>query len=319
MKCEFSPYTLEYNPDFHAIQKQSKRYGALLKVTFLDGLIGYADCHPWPELGDQPLLEQLKALKEKKTTSLLTCSLNFARLDAEARSQQQSLLSPHDGPINHFLITDLSQWNKEKIDFLRIKGFKRIKIKLGYSLNSEITDLLNLFSSTSLNLCFDFNEKLSYNTFKSFILAIDSLKPLIDYIEDPFPYDPILWTAAQKELQIPLACDRQALFASHYPNSFSKLIIKPAILPLELFDHIPHQNLIITSYLDHPLGQLSAAYMAAKIDPKQQNIHGLLSHHAYKPNIFSLQLSDNHPQFTCPKGSGFGFEKELSQLPWTVC
>jgi O-succinylbenzoate synthase len=40
-------------------QSLGMRQGALLKIVFADHLVGYADCHPWPELGDIPLAEQV--------------------------------------------------------------------------------------------------------------------------------------------------------------------------------------------------------------------------------------------------------------------
>ena len=62
------------------------RRGALIRV---DG--GFADVHPWPELGDAPLDEQLALLARGETTPLTRASLHWARVDADARARGVSI------------------------------------------------------------------------------------------------------------------------------------------------------------------------------------------------------------------------------------
>ena len=63
----------------------SARTGALLRVEFADEEIGYADCFPWPELGDAPLSAQLNSIKTGYLTPVTARSLYFASKDAQAR------------------------------------------------------------------------------------------------------------------------------------------------------------------------------------------------------------------------------------------
>lgn len=316
MKIEYSPYILQALSPLNARMQSTEHEGALLKVTFHDGIMGYADCHPWPELGDCSLTKQLGLLSQKKTTPLLRCSLQFARLDGEAREQALSLLASKPLPNSHFLIVDLFAWTAQGIAELKEKGYSHIKIKLGRQLSQEINLLLKLFSGTSFKLRLDFNEKLSFEEFKAFLQAIAPLKSAIDFIEDPFPFHSAQWKWIQEEEGVALACDRQVASALQEPESASYFIFKPAIHSEELWKYAPAEKIIMTSYLDHPLGQIAATLQTSNIDPKCLQVHGLLSHHVYQPNQFSQPLSWEGPRFLAPSGTGFGYDNELEQLEW---
>jgi O-succinylbenzoate synthase len=62
------------------------REGALLRNDD-----GFADVHPWPELGDAPLDEQLALLADGQITPLTRASLQCAALDRNARRRGVSL------------------------------------------------------------------------------------------------------------------------------------------------------------------------------------------------------------------------------------
>lgn len=314
MKIEYCYYTLnsKINP-----QKPPRR-GALLRVVFNDGLIGYADCHPWPELGDHSVIEQLRGLQQRDVTPLMRCSLVFARLDAEARHEKKSLMAGLKVPLSHYLIMDLLSMDSSHIDQIIAQGFTHVKIKLGEHLPQEAAHLLKLFLDSPLKIRLDLNEKLSHNEYRSFLKTIRKLEKSIDYVEDPFPFDPLVWKQFMQESPIPLACDRKALTANFSPDSVSFLILKSALHSIDLFNKFPKDKIIITSYLDHPLGQLAAAYTAAQIDSNQQKIHGLLSHYVYQPTNFSQGLSQQGPQFVAPSGIGFGYEELLHDCKWVA-
>ena len=58
----FVPYTLQ---PLHALNQLTKgkisvREGALLKIQFDDGMYGFSDLFPWPELKDYDLKSQLR-------------------------------------------------------------------------------------------------------------------------------------------------------------------------------------------------------------------------------------------------------------------
>jgi O-succinylbenzoate synthase len=103
---------------------------------------------------------------------------------------------------------------------------------------------------------------------------------------------------------------------------FDVWVIKPAIEDPKLIlrtaaNHM--ERVVFTSYLDHPVGQVFAAWSAAQAldeHPLLVDICGLLSHRVYEPNKFSEQLSGFGPAFAVPKGTGCGFNEELAALPW---
>lgn len=313
MKIDYSPYTL--------CNSQANREGALLRIQFKCGGIGYADCHPWPEFGDPPLKEQLNQLQKKHTTRLTRCSLNFGYIDAKARQEGISLLSGAPIPLSHYLIMDLLNTTEEQIEQILALGYSCIKIKVGRNPAIEVDQLLKLFSHytpTTLKLRLDFNERLSFRNFNAFLKAISKLIPLIDFFEDPFPYEPKIWKQVREDEKISLACDRQAIMARLDQNSYDWLVIKPAVDSYEFFEGVHPNKMIVTSYLDHPFGQLTAAYIAGKIDPQRRNKHGLLSHHVYQQSSFSKLLNQEGPSFSVPNGTGFGFDNELKELEWNA-
>lgn len=313
---EYSPYSLLAKSSLNSLSSQLKRTGALLKVRFSDELVGYADCHPWEELGDISLKDQLACLAQKKTTPLTSSSLYFAQIDAEARAVQKNLFTGFSPPVSHFLISDLAACSHSFLDAAINEGQSCLKIKLGRDHVAEAKILNALFSRRNLPLRFDFNEALTKAKFEEFLsLITDEVKANIDFIEDPFPFQGGLWEEVQDNFKVRLACDRQAAAAINQPKSASTLILKPAIQCCLSVDN-DEQRLIVTSYLDHPLGQLAAAYTACQFDKNVKRLHGLNSHYIYEMNQYSQLLAEKGALFKFPEGTGFGFDDLLEGEPW---
>lgn len=286
------------------------RKGALLRLTFEDGLTGYADCHPWPELGDKSLDDQLSLLKQGIWTTLTHQSCRFARLDAEARAAGVNLLEGLPIPPSHYLVQNLAELTTKGIGLIEKEGFSHLKVKVGREIVNDSLPLMCLMTESGLQWRLDFNGCLSEAECRTFLKKIMPYSQQIDFIEDPFPYDPAAWRAIQSDYPISLACDRMALEAIGNPQAARVLILKPAIQSEEPFLlGCRGQRLIVTSYLDHPLGQTTAAYIAAKL--KLPDICGLLSHRVYLSTPFSSSLSQEGPLFHTVGGTGFGFDELL--------
>lgn len=311
-EVSYSIYDLEACHSLNAHTSKMRRQGALLKAVFASGKTGYADIHSWPELGDLPFSDLLKG---DLSTPLVHFALKFAHLDAEARYNKESILDQLNIPHSHFLIHDILLYHFEDIEKIIHLGFENVKIKCGRHLENEAKQLLKLFSQNSLKIRLDFNETLTPVEFISFLTLIQPLQEKIEFIEDPFPFHYQKWAKIQ-EMGWALACDRQAGLACNQADAARYLIIKPAIQGYQAWMGDLSQIPIVTTYLGHPIGQMAAAYAASIIDPHSKNIHGLLSHHSYMPNLFSKQLNWKSPQFTVPKGIGFGFGQELEALHW---
>jgi o-succinylbenzoate synthase len=315
MNISYAPYELETIHALSVTSSAMKREGALLKVLFPSGIQGFADCHPWVELGDHPLKQQLEKLAVGELTALTCCALEYAALDAEYRSKGSSVFSNLTIPQSHFLVTNLFDWTPQHVLQVIQQGYAHVKLKMGRDLDREAECLHTLFLNTSLKLRLDFNESLAPQRFRYFLHRVEELKERIEFIEDPFPFDAAEWAAIQKEGWV-LACDRQVQKGADLVESARVLIIKPALQSCETWQKWGYQTRIATSYLGHPLGQMAAAYVAAKVDPLGVFAHGLLSHHVYRLTVFSQHLNWKNPQFTLAPGRGFGFDKELSQLNW---
>jgi O-succinylbenzoate synthase len=315
MKIETHLYQLKFKENYGTVGPGAVRKGALLRVNFDDGLIGYCDCHPWEELGDWPLSQQLSALTTQKYSSLLNCSLRFARLDAEARKAQRSLFEGLEIPSSHRLIA-LS----DNLEAPILQGINFFKLKVGSAPEKELAAMtLWVEKYPQIKLRLDFNEKLSRHEFLKFWDKMpSSIRNSIDYIEDPYPYDPIRWSDDQKQLCILLAADHAAKQALNYPSSAQFIVHKPAVEMPPL--HLDKKTkLVITSYLDHPVGQMYAAYSAAILKlqhPLQVGYCGLLTHLCYQQNPFIDVVESTGSNLTAPKGTGIGFDSLLEKIKW---
>lgn len=270
-----------------------EREGALLRI---DG--GVADCHPWVELGDLPLKVQLEKLARGETTRLTGQSLFFASLDRRAREEQRSLFEGATIPSSHELLLKISD---------QIPEGPLLKIKMG-----KAEELNCLLEQKPFRLRLDFNCKISERDFEHFLEEIKPWHSYIDCIEDPFPYDELKWQRIQDRYGVNLACDAASERAINKPLSANVLVLKPAVQPHLPFKKVP-QKLIVTSYLDHPIGQLSAAFIASRLDV---DVCGLCSHLVYQTNEFSEQLPQKGPYLTPPSGTGFGYDELLNKLKW---
>lgn len=301
MKCFFHDYALTFK------ESGKKRYGSLVKIEFDQGKVGYADCHPWEEFGDAPLEKQKVSLIKQKPLPLSLRTLYFARLDAEARFEGRSLFNDLSIPKSHFLIIDLINFKSE--DF---KDFKILKIKLGSCLKKEVEALFKLAEKApQCKWRLDFNSKLNFSKFLIFLNSIRPLHSFIDFCEDPFPYNASNWKCIEEEQQISLAADFE--FSKILQNSYfpKVIVLKPAVQQ----SISTKSRLIVTSYLDHPLGQICSAYIAAKHMARTE-IGGFLSHLVYEDNAFSIELTRKGDLLQPPPGKGFGFDHLLEAVRW---
>jgi o-succinylbenzoate synthase len=277
-------YHYELIPRFrlNARAREGTRRGALLNI---DG--GYADVHPWPELGDAPLDRQLALLAQGVATELTAQSLRLAAADAAARHAGRSLFSGLTVPESHWPAAAGAA----------PPGFDYIKVKMPGS---------ELPASGRLRL--DFNATLDAAAFARVARTLP--RERIDFVEDPCPYDPATWLRLHQETGLRLALDREIAF-----DGVDVLVLKPAIQRAE-GAQLRGREVVVTSYMDHPVGQLHAAAVAARIAPDA--VCGLVTHVLYEPDAFSERLGLDGARLVPPGGSGVGFDDLLEGLPWTA-
>lgn len=214
-------WTYEYTLQSR-VGRQARR-GALIRSGS-----GFADVHPWPELGDAPLESQLALLARGQTTPLTRRSLEHARIDGAARERGVSLFDGLTIPLSHWPGPDPPD------------GFDTVKLK-----NIDVIP-------PRVRLRIDFNARLRA---EEFMLIAEGLpRERIDFVEDPCPYEPAVWTALREQTGLRLALDRKVA-----EEGVDVLVVKPAV------QDVPQsaKEIIITSYMDHPVGQFAAAYFAA--------------------------------------------------------
>lgn len=324
MKFWISTYQLFPKGSLQSHQKPKFRKGTLLRVKFEDGLVGYADVCPFQEYGDQPYEIEIQNLHRRQYSRLVERSLHFARLDAEARAAQQSLYS-EIRIKNHFLISNLLEFDLQRVKHLQAQRFSEFKVKVGRELRLETEMLKSLFETLApgTKIRLDFNALLSRDRFVEWYRANESwLKPRIDFIEDPFVYDPRDWQKLSTDLGIDFALDMAGDPIAAHAEGANVIVLKPAVQnPEKIVNTITDANkrIVLTHYMDFPLGQMSAYVEAQRLiaaGEKRIVTCGLQHHDVYEGFTFQDAIRNDGPYIVPPEGHGLGFDHLLEKQEW---
>lgn len=336
-KIDYADYILEPIATVGNLDKTSKaRSGTLLQISWGNHLTGYADLFPWPELGDLSL-DQLKQEIKKKNWQqfLIKNSISIAILDAQARAEKKSLFDDQYPVKNYYLCPDLQKINHAELELIKQRGFKDLKIKMQINASDDILKLNQLFSDQDFSIRLDLNnfaslEKLAYLNKN----ISPRVKEKIVYVEDPFRFDLNLWKDANKLFS--LGFDLQGdLNPFDYTaedkdeKAFEYIIYKPARKKTnqenKSFSEALEKDrvkIVVTSSLDHPLGQAYALYEAqriGKIKKDKTNMTlpaGALSLWTYNVTGFESEFVYKGNQFYKTKGFGLGFDEQLQKQNW---
>lgn len=309
-------YTLRAKAELNSRSAAREFEGALIR----DFGGGVGCVHPWTALGDASLDEQLAAIAAEKPTALGEQALLCAEADGLSRRQGRNLFTSLTIPPSHWT----AGTNPEDDDPVAIEeaGFWSVKLKGGSEPIQELVERLGRWKTEAPELRYrvDFNETLNEESIREFWLLLDdATRAAIDFVEDPCPWNPEVWHRLREELGLPIAADREVMQRSAEADW---LIVKPAVInAIEPGEHAFHsgQRLAFTSYMDHPIGQLYAAWRAAEcsaIFGAQLGDCGLLTHHLFEPDPFFEQLGNDGPILLPPEGTGLGFDDLLDSLPW---
>ncbi len=307
-------YTLRSGAALNSASVRREFPGALICV---DG--GYAALHPWPEFGDASLEVQLQTLREGGSTPLLERALHCAALDREARLRGVSLFAGLEVPRSHY------SWSQSRptdwqLDYIARHGFTAMKVK-GFANYGETRRFLECVAKAApeLKLRVDFNGCLDKPTFAKFLefMPVRVYRQL-DLVEDPFPYDADAWQACQTQWGVRLALDKGWRNGTH---GFDAVVIKPARRDWRVVHaHLPGKPMILTSAMDHALGQTYAAYEAALAQRECSSLVdqcGLVTQHLFDSDPFFERLSVcNGVLQVDHQGTGLGFDDILQALPW---
>lgn len=304
-------YTLRSRASLNAASSRLEHQGALIRI---DG--GYGCIHPWPELGDTSIDEQLNRLKNGEASPLIRSAMTCAQADAVARREQRSLFSGLNVPRSHATCL----MDEGSIAWAVVAGFDRVKVKMGRHLDQEVAFFQRMSELyPDLRWRLDFNHSQSASTISDVIGRLgDVLLQKIDFLEDasmPGEGHPLI----NGQRMIPLAVDREVMNA---PENCEVMVMKPAVndIPPLMEVAAKHQKrVVVTSYMDHPLGQCYAAWqagLAARQYPELMGHCGLITHGLFEPDVFTEALGPAMSEFAPPSGTGLGFDELLEYLPW---
>ncbi len=302
------------------------RKGALLRING-----GYADLCPLPEFGDATIEKQLVSLIVNTPYPLAKNACFFAGRDAEKRLQGKSWFADIAPPENHALFPDLTGQTVDNLQdaatVLLSQGFRTFKVKVGRDSPDQEALLLNhmiahLPDGTRLRL--DPNARFSPDTCLSFLNQLsEKTRTAIEFIEDPTPFDLGVWRTLYDQFGIPIAADFEGdSFNEEETPPYQVRILKPTRESPRTLLSMPLRGikLVITSALEHPIGQMGAAFWAGTMVRDNPGvvspICGIASHLIYEENPFSAQLTMEGSRLIPPPGTGWGFGELLEALPW---
>ena len=295
----------------NAVSTRTSFRGALIRSD--DGGVGCI--HPWEEMGDAPVEEQLDSLKKSKEhwLPLAACAVQCAEIDWMARSVGRSLFEGLDVPRSHYL------WNgfesrEEQLSCLEERRYPAVKLKLG----PKWRESMWIFDEVPGKKRLDFNSSLSSEEFVEFLRALGQQgREQVEWIEDPCPYQPDVWASVQNEFGVWLALDQDFIPGSGYTGA-DLAVLKPAKDRCEAL--MSSEKVMVTSYMDHPVGQLWATYVAASLAkncPDQFLAAGLLTHPLLEGEEAFAQMDvDSEGRLIVPEGTGIGLDTYLNNLNW---
>lgn len=277
---------------------------------------GFGCVHPWPELGDAPVNEQLAALRSGVASPLLKRALDCAKADGAARREGRSWWTEElkrKIPASHATVTDPAGTDFDK---LQAEGFTTVKLKGGPDF-SALLPVLEKIAAAGLRARIDFNGSLTPEAFLEFTTRADALREIVEFVEDPAPWNETSWRWLRRETGWKLALDRLPpgeSVAADGGGAWDVRVLKPALEAAPDAGELTFPA-VFTSYMDHPVGQLFAVREAARYAGKQREA-GLLTHRLLEPDAFTEILGATGPRLTLPPGTGMGFDELLESLPW---
>lgn len=280
---------------------------------------GYGCIHPWPELGDPTLEKCLADLAGERRWPIVRRAVRCAEYDEAARTRGESLFEDMEVPTSH---ATLPAADVDAAEAAIAVGFTHLKMKCGRDAEKERACIESVVAAhAAVRLRLDFNESLDPGAVVEWVGGLSAgARRALDFLEDPCAFSETGWGRLFRELRVPLAVDREA---APHRKAAQVCVIKPAVdEPWFLAEGaLRHgQRLVVTSYMDHPLGQAFAAWEAARLGlefPGQPGVCGLRTDVLFEPDAFTEMLGSWSPAFQPPGGTGLGFDDLLAALPWT--
>ena len=306
---EIHRYVLRSAAPLNATSVRLEFHGALIRVSMDGGGWGYGCVHPWPELGDAELEDQLLLLKSGRSSPIVNAALKCAAADGQARIEGRSLFDGLNVPRSHATLP----MNELAFEQAVAAGFDRVKVKMGRDLEAELAFVRRMAERyPDLRWRMDFNGTCSGEELDDFVKSCgESLLKRVDFFEDA--------RFVGEGCGVVQAVDREV---ESDLEQFDMAVLKPAVNEMEpLLQRAKSagKRVVVTSYMDHPLGQSYAAWQAAvalRDYPELLDVCGLMTHGLFESDVFTESLGAVTPQFTPALGAGLGFDPFLESLSW---
>lgn len=307
-------YRLKSRRDLNARSSRREFEGVLLR----DAEGGHACIHPWPELGDPTLQRCLQDLAGARRWPIVRRALRCMEMDGAARSVEDSLFEELDIPLSH---ATLIGCDEDQVRAAVEAGFTAAKLKCGTSPSAELA-FLERMSSTypKLKWRLDFNETGDADELADrFSKMPGEVLGRIDFLEDPCAFSETKWAELHRKTRLRLAVDRES---GPHREAAQVTVIKPAVDEPWLLAEAAAgrgQRVVVTSYMDHPVGQAFSAWEAGRLAlqfPGLVDMCGLQTHHLFEKDAFTEALGPWKPEFHPVVGKGLGFDEILKDLPW---
>lgn len=320
---EWCPYTLRSRGSLNAVSQRREFHGALIRIDE-----GVGCLHPWPEFGDAPVEVHLQLLRQGGTSKVIERALRMAAVDGEARRRGVSLFEDLEIPPCHY------SWDHNQdaaAQFLRVmeEGWRAIKTKGWADVEktkrtleamADSTENTDLMLADLPKLRVDFNSCLSAESFRELMEGISGQVLIrLDFVEDPFPYEVARWSEARERWGVGLALDKQLRGAV---EGFDVAVLKPGRREWrELLSELPPSvKVVMTSAMDHAIGQSFAAYEAALAWNElgdRMDLCGLCTEHLFEKDAFFERLNSRGGMLEVDRtGTGLGFDEVIAGLPW---
>jgi len=324
VKIRLLPYSLPLSTPWHTAQGVlSSRDGWLVKICMADGMTGRGDCAPlsWMKAEQssaavrdlQQLQRQLSGLdfhsaiehldSIEETSSAALFAFETALLDL--LSQQQSLtlshlLNPQAAPMVEVNAAAGAITQSSDIRIMRAvnTGMKVLKFKAGVAgVQEEIVRLQQIAAllPEGVRLRIDANQAWSMGDALCFLEAIERLP--VESVEEPLREPDIrAWKTLAEHTSIPLAAD-ESLPGSDIDmllesGGISRVILKPTMLGglrrcMELHEKAAKAGVdsVVTSTLESAVGVWACIHLAAAVDTRQQESHGLATSSWFTENV----------------------------------
>lgn len=300
MKVAFSSYQLIPKQSLNRLQKNFPVKGALLRISE-NNHHGYVDCLCWPQFGELPFSQIIENIRNGNMNDSLTQRLlQVAKSDLNARKDKVQLLAGIRDLKNHSYVFSYSE-----------ESTQVIKVKMSGEFESDKQVILTLLKDKpDVKLRLDFNSGMQELQIDQFIKFLNLHKTHIDFIEDPFSGALSDLNKFSQRTEIGVALDWWPVQIKLEWNG--PLILKPLHEDPQLFLNLPNR-IIVSSLMDHPLGQVQAASLASHWP---NEIHGLRSEVFYNENSYTKTLRQYFSGELDQTTFGYGFGELLEMENW---